>query len=57
MSWMSVTRIYNRDVTIDTRDTIEIIESSFIDSKSEEIGIRIISVAQKIHTLLVSRSP
>lgn len=57
MSWMSVTRMYNRDVTIDTRDTIEIIESSFIDSKSEEIGIRIISVAQKIHTLLVSRSP
>ena len=51
MSWMSVTRMYNRDVTIDTRDTIEIIESSFIDSKSEEIGIRIISVAQKIHTL------
>ena len=57
MSWMSVTRMYNRDVTIDARDTIEIIESSFIDSKSEEIGIRIISVAQKIHTLLVSRSP
>ena len=57
MSWMSVTRIYNKDVTIDTRDTIEIIESSFIDSKSEEIGIRIISVVQKIHTLLVSRSP
>ena len=57
MSWMSVTRMYNRDVTIDTRDTIEIIESSFIDSKSEEIGIRIISVVQKIHTLLVSRSP
>ena len=57
MSWISVTRMYNRDVTIDTRDTIEIIESSFIDSKSEEIGIRIISVAQKIHTLLVSRSP
>jgi hypothetical protein len=43
--------MYNNEVTIDTNETIEIIESSFIDSKSEEIGISIISVAHRIHIL------
>ena len=49
--------MYNSEVTIDTNETIEIIESSFIDSKSEEIGIKIISVAQRIHILFAWRSP
>ncbi len=38
---------------IEQSEMIEMIESSFIDSKSEEIGTRIISVAHKIHVLLV----